>query len=143
MFVMQRGELMKIAAEAFGGLLYGDVKVGLFKNDIIPTKDTILSDLEVADFTGYLAQATVSLGTEIDNVNGDAVRYFVPKLFQASGSAIANTVYGWYLFHDAATDSLVCADRFPEPIVFEDENDAVVVNPRIMIGQPGAPDTLD
>jgi len=143
MFVMMADEIRRLMTSGTTGLAYGDVKVGLFKNDVVPNPNMLLTDLEEADFDGYLLQATALIGTPYDNQAGDSIQALTPKFFQVSGITTPNTIYGWYLIHDTGgTDFLIAVDRFDTPVPMVDTSDAFYVNPRVMLGPPAQPDQV-
>jgi hypothetical protein len=97
-----------------GGLLEG-AKLKLYKEPIEPTKATVIADLTPADFTGYAASAAITWGTPLTDTDGTA---FVPGgmiEFAASGSTVANTIYGAYLTDGAGT-ILLGVFRFDTPV---------------------------
>lgn len=101
-------------------------KLGLYKAPFTPTKFTVLADLTVADFTGYALSAAITWGTPLNDPDGTA---YVPGgqiEFIASGSAIANTIYGAYIV-DAAGTGLIAVLPFDSSVGVSGTGQGVVV----------------
>jgi hypothetical protein len=112
-----------------GNLLDG-AEVGLFKSDIEITKDTVLADLTVADFSGYAPSAAQVWADPIVDQAGNAIVAAPSVIFHAATPlTVSNSVYGWYLVDSGGT-VLLAAERFPEAVEVSSPASAVFVQPR-------------
>lgn len=90
-------------------------KVHLFKalaNPLGP--GTVLGDFTEADYTGYAAQTAAFLAAFV-NGSGQAESDSPNLLFQPTGTAVVNTVLGFYVT-DSASAVLLWAGSFPTPV---------------------------
>jgi len=141
MYTMMTRELASIMSLTAFGTLWDDLKVGLFTNDVTIGPSMAASDFVQPTYTGYVAQATVDMGTTIDNAAGDAKLFFTPKLFQGDVSGTEpNTIRGWFLYHDGATDLVACAEKYETPVVITNHLDGLMVNPFLAMGQAANPE---
>lgn len=113
------------------------VSVHLFKNDLTPGPDVVPGDFTEADFTGYGADTVLFTGTTWDDDNQNAVLSFDSAHFQASGSIITNTIYGYWV-ETTATElpGVLIWERFDPPIAIASAADAIDVVPLLKIGLP-------
>lgn len=100
----------------------------LFQNDIDPTPETVIGDLEEATFTGYADVNALAFGTPYYDIDGNAIVTAPSHEFVASGSGVANVIYGWYLTDDPAT-KLLAAFRFQESVGIGGAGQGVTVVP--------------
>lgn len=100
----------------------------LFQNDVIPTRDSVLADLDEADFTGYADVNAVAFGTPYYDADGAGIVTAPSHEFVATGSTIANVIYGFYLTDDPAT-VLRAAYRFADPVGIGAAGQGVTVVP--------------
>lgn len=118
------------------GLLNGAL-VKLFKNDMTPSGLTLLADLDEADFTGYAASGAVTWDAGFTNEAGDGEIIGDTKQFLASGAAVANTVYGYYVTSgDGLT--LLFSERFAVPKLIDAAGKSITVIPRFQMPGAGA-----
>jgi hypothetical protein len=111
-----------------GGLFEG-AKVGLFKNDFIPTRTTALADLTVADFTGYALSSAITWGTAYQDPTIGPVVLGSLKVFAAADPITnSNVIYGYYVVNAAGT-ALLWAERFAATRIVSAPGDAVPVLP--------------
>jgi hypothetical protein len=99
-------------------------KMGLFKNNIIPTEVNVLADFIEADFTGY-AQQTPVFGSVVLDENGVPVAPLSAQ-FTQTGVVIVNVVYGMFLLD--STGALVGAAAFDAPRAFNAIGDFEICN---------------
>lgn len=90
--------------------------IDLYQNNITPSKGMLVTDLDVATFTGYTQQVvTAPAPPIIDTVNGGQSIIMPSHVFAAASPyTVGNTVYGWYL--RTAGGVLVAAGKFATPI---------------------------
>lgn len=103
----------------------------LFQNDIIPSCNTLAGDLEVATFTGYAnftidTPCTDKIQAPGQDVDGNWIIPIDQHEWAASGSAVANTIYGVYILEaTAGADTLFALARFPTPLTFDETGDTL------------------
>jgi len=128
--------------EAIAGLAYAEVNVKLFTNNFTPSKDSVVTDFTEANYTGYASQATVAMGNPVDNNAGDALLRFVPKLFAPTGTAVPNSIWGWFITGGNDPDNDVLAyEKYDAAVELASANDNHLVSPRVMVGPPVAPES--
>lgn len=71
----------------------------LFQNDFTPTKGAVPADFTEADFTGYAAVAITWAAVTRKNLAAVIKSQLVS--FIATGSAITNVIFGWYVTNAA------------------------------------------
>lgn len=114
------------------GAPFDGCKIGLYKNNLTPTPQTILSELTPCDFDGYSLSSAVVWGTPF-NSGADACS--VPgsmKEFVATGDTTANVVYGAYIVDGAGT-TLLATERFDAPVSVVHEDDGLALLPMLTI----------
>lgn len=87
---------------AAGGPLNAN-KLHLYKNNITPSRNTVLADLIEADFDGYAAIAALVWSAPFLDVDGTALVMGADAAFIATGGTTPNTVFGWYLTNAGST----------------------------------------
>lgn len=118
---------------ASGGPLNG-TKTMLFQNNVTPTKTTVLADLTIPTYTGYVAQTTGTFGAPYVGTDG-LERITAPGLqFQPSDDATPNTIYGYAITNTAGT-VLIAAKKFDTPVSMADATSAVVFQPEYVYGK--------
>jgi hypothetical protein len=76
----------------------GFINVKLFKNDVVPTKDSIVGDFTEADFGGYADIDTLDLHTPaLDNEDNHKVVAKTTCHFEATDAVTPNVIYGYYV----------------------------------------------
>jgi hypothetical protein len=120
---VERGAMTVLASIYFSST----DKVKLFKNDLVPTPDTVLADLTEADFTGY-APVTIAgaWNASTDPQERGLVWYSALVPFSASGAAVPNIIYGWYVVNTDGT-VLKVVKRLDTPITFDSGGDELVL----------------
>lgn len=100
----------------------------LYQNDITPGAGSVFADFTEADFTGYASAVMAAWITPIiDPISGRSKIYPGPVLFLQSGTAIVNTVYGWYL--EDGSSNLLAAGRFDTPVEMDTTGKEIVLIP--------------
>lgn len=102
------------AADPSGGP-FEACELRLFKNDLLPTFNTLLADVEEADFTGYVGDASVTFTNAVNE--GPASAKIIEdglSSFTCTGDSTINTVYGYFIEWEG---ELIAARRFSSPIV--------------------------
>jgi len=109
-------------------------KVGLFTNNITPSKTTVMGDLEPATSAGLAVQASVPWGPAFEEGDGSVkVTGIIAPFIATSLTGLPLTLYGWFAADTAGT-GLMVAKRFPDPIVCTEIGDGVVFVPEINYG---------
>jgi len=108
-------------------------KIRLFQNNVTPGPDTVLADLTVATFDGYADSPAVVWGGGDTDVEDRAVLIAPSITFSPTGAVIGNTIH-WWAFFSLAPDTLVCAERLPNPVVLAGPGDALVIVPMFRAG---------
>lgn len=113
-------------------------EVHLFQNNIVVEPTTLLTDLVEADYDGYAAVAIGTVPTLYLGADNNYVAQYAHIAFQPTGSVVSNTVYGYWVegTFGGAGAKLGWAARFPEPIFVNGIEDAIIVEPRFIFGQP-------
>jgi hypothetical protein len=99
-------------------------KMGLYKNNIIPTELNVLADFTEADFTGY-AQQTPVFGPVVIDENGVPVAP-LSATFTQTGVVITNVVFGMFVID--STGALLGAALFDIPRSFNAIGDFEICN---------------
>lgn len=106
--------------------------IHLYKNDYTPGPATVVGDFTEADFTGYAASAIVVWGTVLTDPSNVAYVAGDAKTFASTGSAVPNTIYGYWA---QGAGGLMYAERFDAPIPILGVGDGIVLVPRFSFGQ--------
>jgi len=117
----------------------GTATLHLFKTDIVLTPSLQTSDFTEADYTGYSAGTVTTVGVPWDNPDGDMVLSMTSHHFQPSGSAVGNTIYGWWLAAPAMAGGppvIVAVEKLDPPVNLNSALDALDLVAVIKLGQP-------
>lgn len=114
---LTRVQLLAFLNWARGGTgTFDGMKTGLFQNNVVPSRDTLLADLTPADFTGYALNATAAYAAAGLDSDGTPIMATGVITFTAgSPITVSNTIYGYYIVDSAGT-ALLLAERFPTPV---------------------------
>jgi len=116
------------------------IEVGLFTNDISLNYGVLLTDLTEADYTGYAKKPLVETGNAIvTGQSGDTLINFPHLTFAPTEPVlVANTIWGWFSVGDYNDDAPVLLEvhKFDEAFTIASILDILIVEPRIIIGQP-------
>lgn len=139
MIVISQSALL-LAIDAVTTALSGSHKVGLFKNDITPTINTVIGDVEEADFTGYVAVTNSGWEAAAWAGQGAAYQYMdTPAVFQPSGTTVSNVIYGWFFYATGTPNVYIMGERFASPIPMNDPSDQILVIGAYAIADGGYP----
>lgn len=134
-----RAQLDRLTAVAPGapdaGRLNGS-KMILFKNDVHPTKDSVLGDFTPATFPGYATSAAIVWGAAFEAEDGSA--QIVGPTVQFLSDDLPDpveTVYGYCVVNGDA-DELIFAERFAAPIQVDHEGQPINVVPVYALPRP-------
>lgn len=89
-----------VSDELFLELIFGkkiasaDQKIKLFKNDYVPTKNSVLADLEEADFGGYHEITLSNSNWTVDTLSGVTSASYPEQVFVIEELAV---IYGYYV----------------------------------------------
>lgn len=105
--------------------------VQLFQNNIIVTADTLIGSLTEADYSGYAA-ATVTW--HVASISDDGTTELVSDqlVFRPSGSAIQNTVYGYWV--ETSAGSYQAVGNLPAGVFMGATTDELVIVLRWRVG---------
>lgn len=106
----------------------------LVKNDIIPSEDLVIGDVELADFDGSAALDVV-LGTQptgFEPGTDDSIIHIEPAAgtwrWETTGlTNLPQTIYGWVLMN-AAKDTVLASGKFETPLDLTIVNQVVEVD---------------
>lgn len=112
--------------------------VHLFQNNIFPSPDLTIASFTEADYTGYAAQSLGAFAGAFANDAGDVVAEFPHNVFVPTGSAVGNTIYGWWVQGPLGGGSpeLIDVRRLDTPVQLTSTLTALVAEPRVPFGQP-------
>lgn len=102
--------------------------LSLYQNNATLTRATTLADLTIATFTGYAPVAGLAFSSPYIDVDGSALALGADNVFVATGSAIANVIYG-YMLTDAGVANLQAAYALANPVGIGSAGQAVAVAP--------------
>lgn len=125
--------------EALGtATLFDDCTVHLIKADIVMSPNDTIASYTEADYTGYAAQALGAFVAAFANPQGDIVAEFPHLVFSPTGTAVGNTIYGWWIQGPlgGVTDVLIDAHHLDTAMVLNSPLTALVAECRIPFGQP-------
>ena len=118
MFVMQQSYLLQACNAAVSAILNvtaDPVTCNLFQNNYTPTLTSQLSDFTVADYTGYAAVGMADTwGGATWQTQEAAVAYSSTAVFAPTGTAVTNTIYGYYLLDHSG--NLLGGERLANPV---------------------------
>lgn len=112
--------------------------MGLFVNDLVPTRESVVGDIVEADFSGYAIVPVVYAAAIIDELLEVAVAVADPIDFAHDGGGVANLVFGWYITvnMDSEGTTLWLAERFPlAPRSFAAVGDVITISHSIRSSQ--------
>jgi len=89
-------------------------KVNLYQNDYYPVAGTLLADMEVADFDGYVEKTVTALLPAYLDPAGGASAQIATIQWDHDGGPTGNIVYGFWV--ETAGGDLILAGRFEEGI---------------------------
>lgn len=111
-----------------GNTLTG-AKIALYKNAVSPTRDTLLAAYEIADFTGYAAEAITWNAPSIAD-GGIVEMVGIAGEFRPTDGVTPNLIYGGLLLK--ADDSLLGAFEFADgPQAMNGVNDSIIITLRV------------
>lgn len=106
------------------------LKLGLFQNNVNPTRTSTLAGFTEADFAGY-ARLTLDDFAGPTNIGGNVWQLSHPvQVWSSTGPTPANTIYG-YLVADSSWTTLLWAEKFTSPVAISASGSAVLVGPRV------------
>lgn len=121
----------------FGIPMNATFELHLFKNDIVPDVNTVLTDFEEADFSGYALKTGPAAPPPFyvtDSAN--AVQLPPHAVFQLSALTIVNTVYGFYVVINGPPARLLYCQRFDTPVALATVAQTFIVEWPFAVGQP-------
>ena len=102
--------------------------LSLYQNVVAITRQSTLADLTIATFTGYASVVGLTFSASYIDVDGSALALGSDNVFVATGSAIGNVIYGYYLT-DAAVANLLIAYALQTPVGIASAGQAIAVAP--------------
>lgn len=131
--------LFKSMQDLGAALVLNTMKVRLFTNELTPGPQRVLADLVVPTYTGYADSGNLAILGYGINTAGDAFVHFAAAAFIPADGVTPALIRGWGLYHDSAVDTLATLFLYDTPVPLTDQNDVLVVQPRVMLGQPVLP----
>ena len=123
--------------EALAAADYAAVTMDLFQNDVNPTINTVLADLDVATYTGYAQKTALDFGGAFFNIDGNGEMDLPSQQFDHGASGVANNIYGFYV--QKTGGGLLYAERFESaPIPMIDTTNSIVVLSRFICQNIGS-----
>jgi len=92
---------------------FGTLAIALFRNDFIPTTNSVLADFTEANFVGYAPQ-TLSTPNPAFLNGGQAAEVDADLVTFTQTAGPAQVVYGYFIYDPALV--VVAAQRFPAPV---------------------------
>lgn len=106
--------------------------IRLFQNDIVPTENDTLGMYQLATFTGYSSLLINDWTGGALNAQGYAEITAPAKLFNQTGVATVNTIYGYFIVSSA--NVLLIAERNPGGgVLMNQAGYSYTVNPKFYI----------
>lgn len=105
----------------------------LFTNNVEPTRDTVMADLDEATFNGYAAEAGLAFGDAYLNSAGRVVIGAPSHTFISTNGLVAETVQGWALVNAGKT-TLYYAERLSQPVPITAGDQGVNIDPIVAYG---------
>lgn len=119
--------LLKIAT---GQIPVETIKVGLYSNSVVWTKDTVLADLTELAQSGYARQTTGAWSIPAPNAGGDGVTTAAAVTFN-NNSGAAVTATGFF-YVTTTTGVFLGGDAFAAPLTIPATVGTLSVNPSIV-----------
>jgi hypothetical protein len=113
-----KAQLLSLNQAVKAGGAYSGCKVGLVAGPLVPSKNTVLADIQEPTYPGYAQQAVTAWtpayvgGTGIPQADGGDF------LFQMTDASTPTTVYGFFLVQPAATGPPVVPAYLVETFMF-------------------------
>lgn len=103
----------------------------LFTSPAINGPGLVLADFTEATFTGYTSTGIgASVLPGMDVLGNGVAKQGVSSVFECTGTAVPNTVFGWYITDSAGT-TLLEYGFFDGPLTFAVPGDTLVMHTRI------------
>jgi hypothetical protein len=130
--VANNATLLAILAELTAtGNLYDGAKLMLIKSDFVIQPETVLADLDEADFHGYARSAAITWSAPFVSPTNTPVVAGDLKSFVATATfANPNSIFGWAMVDGGGTTLLV-ARHFETPVIITAAGQAVQVVPAV------------
>lgn len=119
-------------------------KIRLFKTDVAPTVNSIITDFTEADFSGYTAGgiAISTFGSASWQSQGAAVEWSNQVTWSQTAITTGNTIFGCYFVSGDLTPYLISAERFASPISMQAIGDQIILSVPVGMSDPKIPVTL-
>lgn len=111
---------------------WGDLRLRLFKNNVTPTRATVIGDLVEADFPGYTPPTLDAIDWSSPSLTGDfhAQIQNVLKTFTYTGSGGSNDIYGYYVTAASSADLKWVERNDSAPVTLSTDGESYSVLPR-------------
>jgi hypothetical protein len=131
MIMCNEGKMELLDVIVKGSVFPFEVNIRLYTNNpFTPTDATIASTMAEANYPGYSAIATHSLGWPAANINlaNEGETNSPDITFQPSGLVVPQTVYGVYItiIFNMTTEALLFIEQLSTPKVFATDSDSLV-----------------
>lgn len=127
--------LSSLSAE--DGILDG-ATLCLFQNNVVPNANTVIEDLDAADYSGYAPEAITWLAPTISTVDGEPEMIGTAGEFRPTSDTVTNDIWGAYILGTGgALFSAGQLDSPPEP--FDSTLNNLVLTVRVRLNPLGVP----
>lgn len=132
-------QAMILALEVDAALFPPGMELGLYTNDFVADRNTVLADLDLmtsVEVPGYSVTSPSWQGTPFRKNDGSWEDWTDQNAFIASGGPPPGPVvaFGWFL-SDAAGLVLAASGRFPAPFTFSQDGDGFSLKARMNVNQ--------
>jgi hypothetical protein len=133
-FLMQKilaAAQQHVVAGNFSGPLYQPY-IGLVTGTFNPSKDTALSAVTEANYTGYARQQIATWGAPYISQDGSAAVDGAPLQFQPSGTIVTtNLISGWFLADAVSTGNYLAGEVISPPVPLQVLTDSLTIVAKI------------
>jgi hypothetical protein len=105
---------------------YAGAVIGLYKAPVTPQPRMDVDDLQEADYTGYARSSAIVWSPIGQDSQDRAIVISDQKLFKPTGTAITNTIYGYFLILPAGP--LLEVVPFENPRVLDESGDLLPIS---------------
>jgi hypothetical protein len=135
--VVERDGLQHTVLPAVQAAL-GNISIGLFVNDMVPTGSETVASFTVPTNSGYAPVVVATVGNVTIAADGNLTLPMPAAQFRAADASNADVVYGWFGYMgNLTTGHVIQARRFDDaPLAFASALDTITI-------VPAYPDALD
>lgn len=105
----------------------------LFRNDYVPVKSSLVTDMQEANFPGYAQINLNAWGPVGPDANNDALVEETSRTFGCTGSGTPNTIYGYYVVEPVSGVMLWAERSTAPPVAMDAGGKSYIVKPRVQL----------